>query len=249
MDAQAQDRAHRIGQTKPVLVYRLVSAHTIEDTIMQRATEKRKLEALVIAKGTLTTHCPYLPSSLLSVDHVGKFKKPAAKAAPTTGTGAGGGTGKAQTMADMAADLLRLEGEKIDVVPDFYEDDSDNESYSPTSTSASPRKTKSKRKTRSSASTYRVLSDKHLDMLLDRSPAVFEERGLGWNSSKADGTAVDGDLESVEENKGEKAKGEGEVKDGKGRRQGRKAAFAVYEAPKDQGNDALAAMLGEDFTA
>jgi ATP-dependent DNA helicase len=56
MDAQAQDRAHRIGQTKPVLVYRLVSAHTVEDKIMERATEKKKLEALVIAKGTLGSH-------------------------------------------------------------------------------------------------------------------------------------------------------------------------------------------------
>lgn len=51
MDLQAQDRAHRIGQTKPVLVFRLVSAHTIETKIMQRAAEKRQLEALVIAKG------------------------------------------------------------------------------------------------------------------------------------------------------------------------------------------------------
>jgi len=52
MDAQAQDRAHRIGQTKPVLIFRLVSAHTIETKIMQKASEKRQLEALVIAKGT-----------------------------------------------------------------------------------------------------------------------------------------------------------------------------------------------------
>ena len=51
MDAQAQDRAHRIGQTRPVLIFRLVSAHTVETKIMQCATEKRKLEALVIAKG------------------------------------------------------------------------------------------------------------------------------------------------------------------------------------------------------
>ena len=51
MDLQAQDRAHRIGQTKPVLIYRLVSRHTIESKIMQRASEKRQLEALVIAKG------------------------------------------------------------------------------------------------------------------------------------------------------------------------------------------------------
>jgi ATP-dependent DNA helicase len=54
MDIQAQDRAHRIGQTRPVLVFRLVTAHTVETRIMQRATEKRKLEALVIAVGTLS---------------------------------------------------------------------------------------------------------------------------------------------------------------------------------------------------
>jgi ATP-dependent DNA helicase len=54
MDVQAQDRAHRIGQTKPVLIFRLVSAHTIETKIMQKATEKRKLEALVIAKGAVS---------------------------------------------------------------------------------------------------------------------------------------------------------------------------------------------------
>lgn len=51
MDLQAQDRAHRIGQTKPVLVFRLVSQHTIEESVLQRASEKRKLEALIIAKG------------------------------------------------------------------------------------------------------------------------------------------------------------------------------------------------------
>lgn len=51
MDLQAQDRAHRIGQTRPVLIFRLVSRHTIESKILQRASEKRQLEALVIAKG------------------------------------------------------------------------------------------------------------------------------------------------------------------------------------------------------
>jgi hypothetical protein len=56
MDLQAQDRAHRIGQTRPVLIFRLVSRHTIESKIMQRASEKRQLEALVIAKGK----CGYL---------------------------------------------------------------------------------------------------------------------------------------------------------------------------------------------
>lgn len=51
MDLQAADRAHRIGQTKPVLVFRLVSANTIETKILQKAGNKRKLEAMVISRG------------------------------------------------------------------------------------------------------------------------------------------------------------------------------------------------------
>ena len=63
MDLQAQDRAHRIGQTRPVLIFRLVSAHTVETRILERAGQKRKLEALVIARGK-----PSSPSSP-SVSH------------------------------------------------------------------------------------------------------------------------------------------------------------------------------------
>ncbi|XP_053547838.1 lymphoid-specific helicase isoform X2 [Bombina bombina] len=47
-DLQAQDRCHRIGQTKPVVVYRLVTANTIDQKIVERASAKRKLEKLVI---------------------------------------------------------------------------------------------------------------------------------------------------------------------------------------------------------
>lgn len=50
MDLQAQDRAHRIGQTKPVLVYRLASADSVESKILERASSKRKLEKVVIHK-------------------------------------------------------------------------------------------------------------------------------------------------------------------------------------------------------
>ncbi|CAL8391182.1 unnamed protein product [Arctogadus glacialis] len=49
-DLQAQDRCHRIGQTKPVVVYRLVTANTIDQKILERASAKRKLEQLVIHK-------------------------------------------------------------------------------------------------------------------------------------------------------------------------------------------------------
>ncbi|KAL8280639.1 hypothetical protein RQP46_006962 [Phenoliferia psychrophenolica] len=50
-DLQAMDRAHRIGQTKPVLVFRLVTENSIEGKILERAGSKRKLEKLVIGNG------------------------------------------------------------------------------------------------------------------------------------------------------------------------------------------------------
>ena len=51
MDLQAQDRCHRIGQTKPVIVYRLVSSGSAEKKIIEKANAKKKLEKLVIQKG------------------------------------------------------------------------------------------------------------------------------------------------------------------------------------------------------
>jgi SNF2 family DNA or RNA helicase len=43
MDLQAQDRCHRIGQTKDVNIYRLISDGTIEERILQKAIEKTTL--------------------------------------------------------------------------------------------------------------------------------------------------------------------------------------------------------------
>lgn len=48
IDLQAQDRAHRIGQTQEVRVFRLVSVGTVEERILARATFKLKVDAQVI---------------------------------------------------------------------------------------------------------------------------------------------------------------------------------------------------------
>lgn len=56
-DLQAQDRCHRLGQTKPVVVYRLVTANTIDQKIVERASAKRKLEQMVIHKSELPHDC------------------------------------------------------------------------------------------------------------------------------------------------------------------------------------------------
>uniref|UniRef100_M8BCQ9 Lymphoid-specific helicase n=1 Tax=Aegilops tauschii TaxID=37682 RepID=M8BCQ9_AEGTA len=51
MDLQAMDRCHRIGQTKPVHVYRLATSNSVEGRIIKRAFGKLKLEHVVIGKG------------------------------------------------------------------------------------------------------------------------------------------------------------------------------------------------------
>lgn len=54
-DLQAQDRCHRIGQTRPVVVYRLATKGTVEESLLMSADAKRRLEKLVIRKGTYKT--------------------------------------------------------------------------------------------------------------------------------------------------------------------------------------------------
>eukprot|EP01018_Ginkgo_biloba_P038739 Gb_04358 [translate_table: standard] len=55
MDQQAQDRCHRIGQTREVHSYRLISNSTIEENILKKANQKRVLDNLVIQSGGYNT--------------------------------------------------------------------------------------------------------------------------------------------------------------------------------------------------
>jgi ATP-dependent DNA helicase len=97
MDLQAQDRVHRIGQLSPVLVFRLVTANTVESTILQRAGAKRKLEALVIGQGTFSK----APST--SADDMAEILSGRTKR-------------KTANMAELAELLLRNEGETVHLV-------------------------------------------------------------------------------------------------------------------------------------
>ncbi|XP_072977502.1 chromatin-remodeling ATPase INO80 isoform X1 [Typha angustifolia] len=48
LDLQAMDRAHRLGQTKEVTVYRLICKETVEEKILQRASQKNTVQQLVM---------------------------------------------------------------------------------------------------------------------------------------------------------------------------------------------------------
>jgi SNF2 family DNA or RNA helicase len=53
VEDQAADRAHRIGQTRPVVVHRLVAQDTVEERILELHARKRALsEAVLGAEGT-----------------------------------------------------------------------------------------------------------------------------------------------------------------------------------------------------
>ena len=58
MDRQAQDRCHRIGQTREVNIYRLVSQHTVEENILKKAQQKIALENLALKEGASSLFNP-----------------------------------------------------------------------------------------------------------------------------------------------------------------------------------------------
>ena len=62
VEAQATDRAHRIGQDKPVFVYKLIAKDTVEERIMQLQADKHALAS------RLYTHSTGSPASWTSAD-------------------------------------------------------------------------------------------------------------------------------------------------------------------------------------
>jgi SNF2 family DNA or RNA helicase len=54
VEAQAIDRAHRIGQRRPVFAFRLIARDTVEEKVLELQASKRKLaDAIVRADASL----------------------------------------------------------------------------------------------------------------------------------------------------------------------------------------------------
>jgi ATP-dependent DNA helicase len=85
VDAQAADRAHRLTQQKPVLVFRLLSPGTVEMAMHARANSKKTLEQLVLTKGRFHTGMALREHVLGTSSGTGSGS--------TTAVGSGSGTG------------------------------------------------------------------------------------------------------------------------------------------------------------
>ncbi len=48
LDRQAEDRCHRIGQTKKVTVYKMVTQGTVDESILKIQTAKRDLDHMLM---------------------------------------------------------------------------------------------------------------------------------------------------------------------------------------------------------
>ncbi|CAK7326897.1 unnamed protein product [Dovyalis caffra] len=66
IDRQAEDRCHRIGQTKPVTIYRLVTKGTVDENVYEIAKRKLVLDAAVLESGVQVRH-GLIKGKLLSI--------------------------------------------------------------------------------------------------------------------------------------------------------------------------------------
>jgi hypothetical protein len=89
VDIQAMARVHRIGQTKVVHVYRLVTAGSVEECIVQRAQRKLFLDTMVNRGSTMQAQLEDEKKQQLQT---------------TSGTGGDAGTGKRARSSDEKRD-------------------------------------------------------------------------------------------------------------------------------------------------
>ncbi len=74
-DMQAMDRAYRIGQTKPVTVYRLVTEKTIEERMLEFQKYKLIWDDLVIQKGLVFGRGKDDPFSNVNFNYLSRLGK------------------------------------------------------------------------------------------------------------------------------------------------------------------------------
>jgi len=106
-DAQAMDRAHRLGQTRQVTVYRLITKGTIDERIVQLARVKKDVQDLVVGNKSFTdvTKPSEIVQLLLTDDQLANLD------ASGSTSKASGQTASSQAGAGPMRDLWNEEGD------------------------------------------------------------------------------------------------------------------------------------------
>ncbi|GER28742.1 SWI/SNF helicase-like protein [Striga asiatica] len=66
IDRQAEDRCHRIGQTRPVTIYRLVTKDTVDENVYEIAKRKLNLDAAVLKSGVEVENDGEMPDKTMA---------------------------------------------------------------------------------------------------------------------------------------------------------------------------------------
>ncbi len=66
-DQQAMDRAHRLGQTKQVTVYRLITKGTIDERIVRLARNKKEVQDIVVGNKAYSETGMAKPQEIVSL--------------------------------------------------------------------------------------------------------------------------------------------------------------------------------------
>ncbi len=66
-DSQAMDRAHRLGQTKQVTVYRLITKGTIDERIVKLARNKKEVQDIVVGNKAYSETGMARPQEIVSL--------------------------------------------------------------------------------------------------------------------------------------------------------------------------------------
>ncbi|KZT30521.1 hypothetical protein NEOLEDRAFT_1082564 [Neolentinus lepideus HHB14362 ss-1] len=111
-DAQAMDRAHRLGQTRQVTVYRLITKGTIDERIVQLARVKKDVQDIVVGNKSFTdvTKPNEIVSLLLPEDQLADLN---ATAMSSKQSGKQAQTLDANGSEDMTRDLWNDEGDEF----------------------------------------------------------------------------------------------------------------------------------------
>ncbi|KAF8481151.1 SNF2 family DNA-dependent ATPase [Russula ochroleuca] len=110
-DAQAMDRAHRLGQTRQVTVYRLITRGTIDERIVQLARVKKDVQDIVVGNKTFTdaTKPSEIVQLLLNEDQLASLDSSSGVPGPI----ATDSTGMSKTAAAPTRDLWTEEGDEF----------------------------------------------------------------------------------------------------------------------------------------